>query len=265
MPDARDWRMLMALYLTGLRQMVMARRTVLLVLLAAAPAALTLLVVAVAWLRAGISPPPPADLLRAQSGFFLRILMPLAAILYGGAVIADEVEAGTFVYIWARPVPRWALVLGRSLAAATATALVACTGVLLMGAASMTAGMRVRLFLQLPQALGAVCLAALAYAALFAAFGSWFRRSMVAGLLWALIWENIVAYVPGGVRYMTISHYARSLFPYVRENTGIFAQGFEPSPAWLSAFVLLAGAAAVLAAHTLWLRLFELRLTGDEG
>jgi len=251
--------------MTALRQMVLSRRTILLVFLAGVPAGLTLLAVGLAQVRPQADLPAPADLLAVQAGFFLRVLLPLAAILYGGAVIADEVEAGTFVYLWARPVPRWALVTGRSLAAAVATATVVCLGVLALGLVSLLAGLRMKLFLQLPWAVLAVCLASLAYTALFGAFGSWFRRSMMAGLLWALVWENVVAYVPGSVRYLTVSQHARSLFPYVKEDTGWLAVLFEPTPAWAAVLVLLAAAAALMALHALWLRHFELRLSGGES
>lgn len=256
--------MFTAIFTIALRRMLLSRRTILLVLLGGVPAAATMLLVTVHGLRPTGEMLPPVKVLAVQSDFFLRVLLPLAGLLYGGAVIADEVDAGTLVYLWTRPVQRWALVAGRTLAAAIAATFVTGTGILALGAVSVLAGVRMTHLMKLPLAVLAVAVAAPPYAALFGAFGTWFRRPLAAGLLWAIVWENLVGYIPGSVRYLTISHYARSLFPYVTETTGWLAVLFVPSSVPVSVAVLLLAAAALVAVHTLWLRQFELRLSGDE-
>ena len=133
-----------------------------------------------------------------------------------------------------------------------------------MGGASILAGMRWVLIAKLPVAILTVLVAAPVYAALFGAFGTWFRRPMMMGLLWALVWENLVGMLPGAIRYLTVTQYTRSLFPYFKENTGWFATLFEPTPAWLAVTVLLGATGALIAVHTFWLRHFELRLRGGD-
>lgn len=247
----------------SLRRMVLAKRTVLLALLALVPAGLGLLSVLAALSSSG-ERLVPATLLAAQSELFLRLVLPLGAILYGGAVIADEVDAGTFVYLWARPVRRLPLVAGRTASAALCAWAVTSLGVLALTGTALLVGLRAEHLARVPQALAALALAAPAYTALFAAFGSWFKRPLIAGILWALLWEGIVGMLPGGIRHLTISQHTRSLFPWVQEDTGWFAAAFEPTPAWVAVLVLALFAAVMVSAHAVWLRHYELRLQSGE-
>ncbi len=84
------------------------------------------------------------------------------------------------------------------------------------------------------------------------------------GLIWALVWENLVGMLPGAIRYLTVTQHTRSLFPYFQENEGWFASLFQPTPAWLAVTILVGATAVLIVAHTLWLHQFELRLKGGE-
>jgi ABC-2 type transport system permease protein len=60
-------------------------------------------------------------------------------------------------------------------------------------------------------AFAAATLAALAYTGLFVAAGLWFRRAVWWGLVFVLLWENVLAYSAEGTARFTISEWARSL------------------------------------------------------
>ncbi len=44
---------------------------------------------------------------------FIRFIVPLLGVFYGTALIADEVEDKTITYLFSRPIPRSAVLLGK--------------------------------------------------------------------------------------------------------------------------------------------------------
>jgi ABC-2 type transport system permease protein len=133
----------------------------------------------------------------AVSGYGLGVLVPLAALWFGTSAIGDLVEDKLLVYLWLKPVPRWQLPAAAILA--TASLVVPLTALPLMVSALLAAGE-----VAWP-ALLAASLAALAYSGLFAAAGLWFRRAVWLGLVFILIWENVVAYsAEGSARYTVL-------------------------------------------------------------
>jgi hypothetical protein len=49
-------------------------------------------------------------------GFFIRFSVPVLGVFYGTSLIADEVEDKTITYLFTRPIPRGAILLGKYLA-----------------------------------------------------------------------------------------------------------------------------------------------------
>ena len=96
-----------ALVSMTLRALLNRRRTLLLALLG------VLMIVIVALCR--LSDPSPDQALevtrRLLSDLALGVLLPLVAVIVGTAAIGSELDDGTIVYLLARPVPRWRIVL----------------------------------------------------------------------------------------------------------------------------------------------------------
>ena len=134
----------------------------------------------------------------------LGMLLPLATLWLGTSVVGDLVEDRLLVYLWLKPVARWQLpaaaVLATFSVVAPLTALPVAASVLVAGAEDVA----------LP-AFAAAMLAALAYTGLFVAAGLWFRRAVWWGLVFVLLWENVLAYSAEGTARFTISEWARSL------------------------------------------------------
>src|SRR5262249_59148752 len=61
-----------------------------------------------------------AGLFHESLEMYFRLLLPLAPVLLAGAVVAEEVDANTHTYLFARPASRAAIVLGKSLTAIVA-------------------------------------------------------------------------------------------------------------------------------------------------
>jgi ABC-2 type transport system permease protein len=134
----------------------------------------------------------------------LGMLLPLAALWLGTSVVGELVEDRLLVYLWLKPVARWQLpaaaVLATFSVVAPLTALPVAASVLVAGAEDVA----------LP-AFAAATLAALAYTGLFVAAGLWFRRAVWWGLVFVLLWENVLAYSAEGTARFTVSEWARSL------------------------------------------------------
>jgi ABC-2 type transport system permease protein len=173
----------------------------------------------------------------AVSGYGLGVLVPLAALWFGTSALGDLVEDKLLVYLWLKPVPRWQLPAAAILA--TASLVVPLTALPLMVSALLAAG-----DVAWP-ALLAASLAALAYSGLFAAAGLWFRRAVWLGLVFILIWENVVAYSAEGSAQYTVLGWASTILGLapgvdVQLDAGSVAAAFVILPgiavaAWLAA------------------------------
>jgi len=174
-----------------LRALVDRRRTWLMLLVASLPILLTI-VIRVAGGRPGA--PQILDTL------MIRTVMPLVALVFGTAALGAELEDGTAVYLIAKPVSRWRIVLAKAAVAAGLTLLVVVpvtvAAVFLRGSPSTEA-----------IAIGygvAVALGATAYAAVFLALSVFTSRALVLGLVYVLVWEGILAGLLEGVRFLSI-------------------------------------------------------------
>ena len=186
---------------------------------------------------AGFDDNPAQAAADAVSGYGLGVLVPLAALWFGTSAIGDLVEDKLLVYLWLKPVPRWQLPAAAILA--TASLVVPLTALPLMVSALLAAGE-----VAWP-ALLAASLAALAYSGLFAAAGLWFRRAVWLGLVFILIWENVVAYSAEGSARYTVLGWASTILGLapgvdVQLDAGSVAAAFVILPgiavaAWLAA------------------------------
>ena len=64
--------------------------------------------------------------------FYLRFIVPVLGVFYGTSLIADEVEDKTITYLFTRPIPRGAVLLGKYLAYLVCTVFVVLPSVMLV-------------------------------------------------------------------------------------------------------------------------------------
>lgn len=141
----------------------------------------------------------------------LGLVLPIVALVFGGAAIGDLRDDKTLVYLWLRPMDRWPIVVGAALAAATLAAPI--TIVPIVAAAILTgAGSGVVTATLLATVVGLV-----AYIAVFTLFGVWLKRFIVWGLAYILIWEGFIAQAGAGVAGVALRKYTRSILV---ERTG---------------------------------------------
>ncbi len=63
---------------------------------------------------------------------FLRFIVPVLGVFYGTSLVADEVDDKTITYLFTRPIPRGAVMLGKYLAYLVCTTLVVLPSVMIV-------------------------------------------------------------------------------------------------------------------------------------
>jgi ABC-type transport system involved in multi-copper enzyme maturation permease subunit len=128
---------------------------------------------------------------------YMQFVLPFGALYFGIQAVQGDLEDRTSVYLFARPLSRPAMLLGKWLAAAVAATLLVLFGIcLLFGALSLRTGWRGGVEPPARMLAGyahGTPLAALAYAALGAWFGAWLKRPLILGIVFLVGWEGVVA------------------------------------------------------------------------
>jgi len=144
---------------------------------------------------------------------FIRFIVPALGVFYGTALIADEVEDKTITYLFTRPIPRRAVLLGKYFAYLACTVLLVLPSVMLVfflivptGGGSIGAA-----FPSLAADLGMLVVGLAAYGAVFALVGTRLKRPLVVGLVFAFGWEPAVLLFPGYLRRLTVAYYLQAL------------------------------------------------------
>jgi ABC-type transport system involved in multi-copper enzyme maturation permease subunit len=155
---------------------------------------------------------------------YLRFIVPVLALYYGTALVADEVEDKTITYLFTRPIARGAVLLGKFLAYFVCTVMVVLPSLMLVYFLIGLTGATLRgTFPNLLKDLGLIILGLFAYGGLFAWVGARFKRPLVIGLVFVFGWEQMVMVIPGYVRQLTISYYLQSLVPHAVSGEGIMS------------------------------------------
>ena len=183
---------------------------------------------------------------------FLRFIVPVLAVFYGTALMADEVEDKTLTYLFTRPIARGAVLMGKYLAYLVCTVLVVLPAVMLVYFLVVPFRQVPGTFGTLVTDLALLALGLAVYGALFAFVGAFFKRPLVIGLVFTFGWEPTVLAFPGYLKQFTIAYYLQALVPHAVPSEGLTSllQGFfrETPSAAVSLFWLI-----VYAGLFLWL------------
>ncbi len=179
---------------------------------------------------------------------YLRFSIPILGVFYGTALMADEVEDKTLTYLFTRPVPRGAVLVGKYLAYLACTCLVVLPSVMLVYFLLIRFNEIAGTFGQLLTDLGLLALGLAVYGALFAFVGAFFKRPLVMGLVFIGGWEQTAMALPGYMKRFTLAYYVQALVPHAMPSEGVVSllQGvFRESPPvsvalfWLSVYVVV--------------------------
>lgn len=146
---------------------------------------------------------------------FLQTLVILVPLLHASGLVRDELEEGTLVYLFTRPLPKAHVFVAKLAAASALSAAIVVGGMLAFHVAfALAAGGApegVGLGTHLLPFMAAGVLGVLAYGSLFALLGLITRRGLILGIVYGFISELILANIPAVVRQLTLMHYLRSV------------------------------------------------------
>lgn len=152
---------------------------------------------------------------------FLRFIVPVLGVFYGTSLIADEVEDKTITYLFTRPIPRGAVLLGKYLAYLVCTTLVVLPSVMIVYFLIVPFGEIPGSFGALVKDLGILALGLAVYGALFALAGALLKRPLLIGLVFAFGWEQAALLMPGYLKQFTVAYYLQSLVPHAMPGDGV--------------------------------------------
>lgn len=202
----------------SLGQMLWSRRTIFMALVVGLPVVLSVIlrllpVFGVPVIEAGVTGPVLFGLM--FWAFCVRFAVPVLAMFYGAALVADEVEDRTITYLFTRPIRRASVVVGKYFAFLVVTMAVMLPALVLMWLLLVPIeGSLGASFPDLVLDLVIVAGGLMAYGALFAAAGAWLRRPLLVGLIFIFGWENLAMALPGHLRRLTVGHYVQGLVPH---------------------------------------------------
>jgi ABC-type transport system involved in multi-copper enzyme maturation permease subunit len=202
-----DLRAVWVVWLQGVRLLLRTKKTVFLSLLALGFVGIEVLVVAQASRHTAAGELYGRMLI---AGLFMGII-PFATMFFSVAALADEITDRTFVYLFVRPVRKWAVLLGKYLAAATVSGGYAVAVVLVSHLLftvpdwSWRAGRGLRPDM-LPAMLALAATAAGVYAAIGILCAAVLRRPFLAAMLFVVVLEGAVGNTPpqAGIRSLTV-------------------------------------------------------------
>lgn len=181
----------------------------------------------------------------------LGVILPLTALIVGSSVLGLEIEDGTITHVLAKPLPRSEIVLAK-LAVAWAVSTVA-TAVPLAVAGAIAGPGSLAVGLAIGAAVGA-----LAYSALFLALSLLTRRPVGVGLLYILLWENLLVQFFSGAKVLSVREFATSLAVGISPSEALPAAGLSTMVAALLAAGFVIGGTALATS-----RLRSFSLTGE--
>jgi len=183
--------------------------------------------------------------------FGFSVLLPLTALIIGTGVLGAEIDDGSVVHLLATPIRRADVIITKFAVAVGLTALFAAVPELIAGLLAPHAG-KLAWALFVGALVGAVV-----YSAVFVLASVVTTRAIAFGLLYVAIWEGLLSNLVGGVRILSIAHYAlgvaNAIYPDQNLQAGL----------GLSTSLILGAVITVGGLYLATRRLETFSLTGD--
>jgi ABC-2 type transport system permease protein len=155
----------------------------------------------------------PADILGL---FGFTVVLPLTALLIGTSVLGAEIDDGSIIHLLATPVRRPLVIAAKYAVAAVLTMIFAGLPELLAGLIATDTRRAVGLF-------AGVLAGSLMYNAVFLMISVLTTRAVAIGLLYALIWEGLLANLVPGARLLSVGQYSLGIANSIAHEPGLTA------------------------------------------
>ncbi|NBM17542.1 ABC transporter permease [Streptomyces sp. GC420] len=213
------------------------------------PALLILLSLAVR-VFSGADDQVAADVL---GGFGLATMVPLIGVIAGTGAIGPEIDDGSIVYLLSKPVKRPTIIVTKLTVAIAVTMVFSAVPTFIAGMILNGNGQQIAIAYTV-----AALVASIAYAALFLLLGTVTRHAVVAGLVYALVWETLFGSLVPGARTLSVQQWSLAL----AERIG--AEGAITSDVGLPMAMVLLAVVTALATWFAGQKLRTLKIAGDE-
>jgi ABC-2 type transport system permease protein len=196
--------------------------------------------------------------LRTVELLVVRAVLPLVALILGTTALGAELEDGTAIHLLTRPVARWRIVAGKLLAAAPIAIGLGAGSALLTGV--VIGGESGTLPITLALTVG-VAVGALLYTLAFLALSVLTSRALIAGLVYVILWEGVLAGLFEGTQVLSIREYVLSIAGALDPSGRVAREALLDPAAAVVATVAVLVAAWLVAT---W-RLSRLELAGGDA
>jgi ABC-2 type transport system permease protein len=186
-------------------------------------------------------------------GFAMATMVPLIGVIAGTGAIGPEVDDGSIVYLLAKPVKRPTIILTKLIVAIGVTMAFSAVPTFIAGMILNGNGQQIAVAYTV-----AALVASIAYAAVFLLLGTVTRHAVVAGLVYALVWETLFGSLVPGARTLSVQQWSLS----IAEKIG--SPGAITSDVGLPVAVVLLAAVTVLATWYAGQKLGRLTIAGEE-
>jgi ABC-2 type transport system permease protein len=216
----------------SLNEMLWSRRTIFMALVVAAPILIAFIIRLLVGLGAPIFEGRPGGGGIRMTGpmmfglivwlMYLRFIVPVLGVFYGTSLMADEVEDKTITYLFTRPIPRGAVLVGKYLAYLACTVFVVLPSLVLVYLLIVPLhGSLGAAFPDLLKDLLLLGLGLAVYGALFAFVGAKFKRPLLIGLIFVFGWEQATLAFPGYLKQFTVMYYLQAIVPHAMPAQGV--------------------------------------------
>ena len=180
--------------------------------------------------------------------FGLIIIVPIISLVFAAASLGDARDDGTLVYLWLRPMGRAPVVVAAAAVSMT-VALPLCVTPTVLGGwlasdrVAGSGGLAVGI-------LAAAALGTAAYSCLFVLLGLLFRKAVLWGIAYVLLWEGLAVGLGDFAARLSLRGYARSVLAQLADVN----LNFGPNRLATSVIVLACVSVASLGLAALRLR-----------
>jgi ABC-2 type transport system permease protein len=162
----------------------------------------------------------------------LSVILPLTALIVGSSALGLEIDDGTITHLLTKPLPRSEIILSKLAVAWLVTT--AATGIPLAVCALMAGSGELAVGLVIGSALGG-----LAYSALFLALSVMTKRPVAVGLVYIMLWENLLVSFVSGTRIFSVQQHAAAIADKIG-NTQLLESSISVSTALIMSVLFIA-------------------------
>lgn len=186
-------------------------------------------------------------------GFALATMVPLIGVVAGTGAIGPEIDDGSVVYLLAKPIKRPTIIFTKLIVAIGVTVAFSAVPTLIAGYLLNGNSQQIAVAYA-----AAAAVASIAYSAVFLLLGTVTRHAVVAGLVYALVWESLFGNLIPGARTLSVQQWSLALAQKIGAEGSISSDVGLPL-----ALVLLIGV-TVVATWYAGRKLRTLTLAGEE-